>query len=282
MKFQREKTSLSLSRFFKDWRMRRTRVDIIISTYNASEFMRRCFESLKRSTKWPYNLVITDDDSSEQGLRSYLQELKDAGQATVYLHAIRRGFAGNNTWAVERTKSPYFVLLNEDTEPQYLWLTHMMNLMRSDDKIGVVGAKLLYSAHKNGSAVAGTIQHVGIARYPDSAPYHPFRGLKADYGPANVVREVNAVTGACMLVRRACWKDIGGFDLDYAFGQFEDVDFGWRAREKGWRIFVQPKAVLFHYEHGCGVKEVQIGHDKNRERLLAQWGHLGSDEYLFE
>jgi GT2 family glycosyltransferase len=262
--------------------MRRTRVDIIISTYNASEFMKRCFTSLTHATVWPYKLVITDDNSPEYELRRYLQELKDAGQAEVYLHGVRRGFAGNNNWAVSRTYSPYFLLLNEDTEPQYLWLTHMMNTMRSDDKIGVVGARLLFSEHKNGHAVAGTIQHVGVARYPDGAPYHPFRGLKADYPPANVLREVNAVTGACMLVRRKCWDDVGGFDPNYSFGQFEDVSFCWHAREKGWRIFVQPRAVLFHYEHGSGVKEVQIGHDKNRELLLAEWGHLGSDEYLFK
>ena len=56
----------------------------------------------------------------------------------------------------------------------------------------------------------------------------------------------------------------------------------WTARERGWRILVQPKAVVFHYEHGCGEDHVKESHDKNRELLLAEWGHLGSDEYLFE
>lgn len=261
--------------------MRRNKVDIIISTYNAGGFLERCMEMLERNTEWPHNVIITDDCSTSEGLRIYLERLRQEGY-TVYMHEKRRGFAGNNAWAVERTGNLYFVLLNQDTEPQRLWLTHMMETMRSDDEIGIVGAKLLYSAQKDGRAVAGTIQHVGVARYQDAAPYHPFRGLKADYPAANVLRDVNAVTGACMLFRRKCWNDLGGFDQRYSMGQFEDVDFCWRAKERGWRIVVQPKAVLFHYEHGCGEDTVREGHDKNRALLLQTWGHLDSDEGLFK
>jgi len=271
-----------IRKLLQEWKMRRTRVDVVIATYNAYNFMVKCFEALRRNTKWPCNVVITDDCSDEQELRDYLQRLQDSGQATVLFSDVRRGFAGNNAWAVEQTKNPYICLLNEDTEPQHLWLTHMMETMRSDPEIGIVGARLLYKESKEGTAVAGTIQHVGIARYPDGAPYHPFRGLRADFARANVLREVNAVTGACMLIRRKLWDELGGFDQRYSWGQFEDCDFGWRAREKGWKIVVQPKAILFHYEHGCGENAVAEGHDKNRELLLKEWGHLGSDEYLFE
>ena len=261
--------------------MRRTRVDIVIATYNASDFMKKCFTALRRNTKWPCEITIADDCSNEEALREYLTGLRASRQARVLFSDTRRGFAGNNNWAVAQTKNPYICLLNEDTEPQYLWLTYMMELMRSDDNTGIVGAKLLYSTHKDGHAVAGTIQHVGIARYPDGAPYHPWRGLRNDFAPANMVREVNAVTGACMLVRRKLWDQLGGFDERYSMGQFEDCSFCWKAREKGWRVMVQPKAVLYHYEHGCGEEAVKEGHDKNRELLLKEWAHLGSDEHLF-
>lgn len=261
--------------------MRRTRVDIIVATYNASGFMKKCFTALRRNTKWPCSVIIADDCSDEDALREYLTSLRASRQATVLFSDTRRGFAGNNNWAVAQTCAPYICLLNEDTEPQYLWLTYMMELMRSDPKIGIVGAKLLYSAEKDGRAVAGTIQHLGVARYPDGAPYHPYRGLRADCKYAQEIREVNAVTGACMLVRRKLWNELGGFDERYSMGQFEDCDFCWRARDKGWRIMVHPKAVLFHYEHGCGEEAVAEGHDKNRELLLREWGHLGSDEHLF-
>jgi len=258
---------------------RRPRVDIIISTYNASQFMKQCFEAVRKNTQWPCNVVITDDCSTEKALREYLQGLSDSGQATVLMSDVRRGFAGNNAWAVAQTESPYFCLLNEDTLAQRLWLTHMMQRMRSSRDIGIVGPKLLFPPGKDGWA--GTIQHVGIARYPDGAPYHPFRGCRANWPEANVPREVNAVSGACMLIRRRCWDDLGGFDQRYSMGQFEDCDFCWRARERGWRILVQPEAVLYHHEHGCGEETVAEGHDKNRRLLLKEWGHLGSDQYIF-
>ena len=260
---------------------RRTRVDIIVATYNAAGFMKKCFEALRRNTKWPCNIVIADDCSDEEELRDYLLQLRASRQARVLFSDTRRGFAGNNNWAAAQTRNPYICLLNEDTEPQHLWLTRMMELMYSDDKIGIVGAKLLYPAGKEPDAYPGTIQHAGIARYADGSPYHPFRGLKADFPLANVVRDVNAVTGACMLVRRRLWDELGGFDERYSMGQFEDCSLCWTAREKGWRIMMQPKAVLFHYEHGCGEEHVREGHDKNRKLLLEEWAHLGSDEDLF-
>jgi len=259
--------------------MRRTRVDIIISTYNAAEFMMDCFEALRKNTKWPCNLVITDDCSVEQALRDYLLKLRNSGQAKVLLSRTRRGFAGNNAWAIGQTSSPYFCLLNQDTVPQEFWLTHMMETMRSGPKIGIVGARLLFPPGK--AQLSGTIQHVAVGRTAGGIPYHPYRERPADFRPANVLRDVNAVTGACMLFRRKCWEDMNGFDQRYSMGQFEDVDLCWRARERGWRIVVQPKALLYHYEHGCGEVHVQEGHDKNRALLLETWHHLKSDEHLF-
>lgn len=259
--------------------MRQSRVDIIISTYNVSHFMKQCFDAVRKNTRWPCNIVITDDCSTEQALRNYLINLRDSGQAKVFLSDVRRGFAGNNTWVVEQTESPYFCLLNEDTLAQRLWLTRMMEIMLSDEDIGVVGAKLLFP--KGRSETEGLIQHVGIARYPGGVPYHPFRGFRADWPKANVLREVNAVTGACMLIRRECWDDLGGFDQRYSMGQFEDAEFCWRVREKGWRILVQPEAVVYHYEHGCGEIHIGEGHDKNRQLLLKEWGHLDSDAHIF-
>ena len=254
-------------------------VDVIISTYNAGHFLKACFESLRAHTKWPCNVIITDDCSDEPELLGYLKELALSGQAAVLINQARLGFAANNACAVEKTRERFFCLLNQDTMPQAWWLTRMMEVMLSDEKIGIVGAKLLFPAGK--AETAGTIQHVGVGRDVYSAPYHPYKARPADFPPANALREVNAVTGACMLVRRECWNELGGFDQRYAMGQFEDVDFCWRARNKGWKIFVQPEATVFHYEHGCGEEFVQEGHDKNRALLLKEWAHLGSDENLF-
>lgn len=83
-------------------------------------------------------------------------------------------------------------------------------------------------------------------------------------------RELDAVTGACILIRRKVWKDLKGFDEDFEGGQFEDVDFCWRARKAGWKVAYQPKAVLCHFEDGLGPESASQG-NRNLQRLMSRW-----------
>ena len=251
-------------------------IDVIVAVYNARPFVTKCWQALEKNTKYPHKVYFADDCSTDLTLVKFLRELDDA---TLLRSEKNLGFAGINNWAVNQTEGEFFCLLNSDTEPLEGWLGAMMEAMLSNDRIGVVGAKLLFPEGK--TQIAGTIQHAGVGRDRSGQPYHPYRERPADFAPANVLRDVNAVTGACFLVRRKCWDELGGFDEGYSMGQFEDVDYCWRCRENGWKIFVQPKAVLYHYEHGSGEQYVERSHDKNRDRLLRTWRGFISDEYLF-
>jgi GT2 family glycosyltransferase len=174
----------------------------------------------------------------------------------------------------------YICLLNSDIEVTATWLSPMMKRMLSDDRVGIVGAKLLFP-HSKGDGLGLTIQHIGVARWQDGGPYHPFRGSPASIPQAVVSHEVNAVTGACMLIRRECWRDLHGFDRQFEFAQFEDVDLCWRARDKGWKIWLEAGALAYHFEHGSGENYVLMKHDSNRARLQVRWAHLRSDDTLF-
>jgi len=253
-------------------------VTIIIPTYNAPDFLSRCLSSLERNTLAPYKLIIIDDRSSEIVMREYLHELEH--KYHVILLRTRKGFAGICNHAVLKTDTKYICLLNSDTEAGFSWLTYMLEEVDNNEDVGIVGAKLMYPPQK-GYNLGGSIQHAGVARNSEGLPYHIYGGQPSDLPAANKRRELNAVTFACVLIRRKMWDELGGLDEAYILGQFEDIDFCWRARKAGWKVVYQPKATLLHYEHGSGEEAAMFSSKRNRDRLIKIWGNQGSDEHLF-
>jgi len=237
-----------------------------------------CLSAVERNTVAPYKVLVADDMSSKYEMRVVLRKVKS--KCSIIRSKKRRGFAGINNWAVEHTNSKYICLLNSDTEPGYMWLTHMLAELDEHDDVGVVGAKLLYPPQK-GYNLGGKIQHAGVARNSEGLPYHIHGGEPSDFAVANVRRELNAITFACALIRRTVWDDVEGLDEGYVIGQFEDIDFCYKVRKKGWKIVYQPKAALLHYEHGSGEDVVAKYSLNNRARLMSIWGNMGSDEHLF-
>jgi len=254
-------------------------ISIVIPTYNGVEYLRRCIHALREHTKATYRLYIADDCSPSTELRKYLSELKRSGQAVILRSKVRRNFPDIINWAVKQVPGD-ICLLDADTEPMQQWLTHMQQELQADPRIGLVGALLVYPETK-GKPLGGTIQHAGVARTSQKHPYHPFRGKSLSCEEANVRRELNAVTGACILIRRKVWEDLKGFDEGFEGGQFEDTDFCWRARKAGWKVVYQPKAILCHFENGLGPESAGRG-DYNLQRLVSQWPELRSDEDLFQ
>jgi GT2 family glycosyltransferase len=255
-------------------------VDIIIPVYRAAILTKVAIQSCLSLTEWPFHLWVADDCSRDEELNRYFATLPKA-KVSVYHSDRRRGFGDLcNYIANQCAQAPFICFLNSDTQAMPFWLTRMMEGMLSDDKIGVVGAKLLYPPEREERAYK--IQHCGVARNDDGLPYHIWRDEDYDYPPTLTSRYVNAVTGACFLVRRTCWEALHGFDRVYEFAQFEDIDYCWRARRQGWKVFLAANAVLFHYEHGTGESFVMAKHDANRSILIRRWRNLGSDEAMFE
>ena len=254
---------------------------IVIPTFNAVEHLRRCVQTLEERIRVPYRIYIADDCSPSSELHSYLDMLEGTNRATVFCNKTRKGFAGINNWAVAQLPpSDHILLLNSDTEPLEGWLMALLEEL-DDPQVGIVGARLLYP-----DLVAPEqrmrIQHAGVARTIDGYPYHPFRNEPANFAPAAQRRELNAITGACMLIRKTVWDQLDGFDIGYIGGNFEDVDLCWRARELGWKVIYQPEATLYHYEHGSGMEMVELHSARNCQRCRTLWAGIGSDEYLFD
>lgn len=249
--------------------------DIVIPVLNAGVFLKECVSNLKKVTRRKYNLIIADDGSTEPDLLKY----EDTLDATVLRNKTRLGFGANCNQAAAQGSAPVIVFLNSDTRPCAGWLTALLKEL-SRESTGVAGSRLLYPVARKGCE-AGSIQHAGVARNNQGLPYHIFRGFRADHPLVMRRLEINAVTGACLAVRRDVFEALKGFDPIYAFGQFEDIDLCWRVRKSGLRVVYRPDSLLYHYEHGSGEQYVNATAEANREKLIQRWGNLSSDEHLF-
>jgi GT2 family glycosyltransferase len=145
--------------------------------------------------------------------------------------------------AASQAGGGFLLFLNNDVQPPADdWLAQMLRVGQ-DPRVGVVGATLLYPDQ--------TLQHAGVFPLGNGEWQHAYRGAPAnaegDFGELRQVRAVPAVTGACLLVRRSRFWELGGFDERHAI-TLSDVALCQRAAEHGLLTAITPHARLVHFE----------------------------------
>lgn len=226
-------------------------VSVIILNWNKLDYLKQCIENAVKNTDYPdYEIIIWDNASTEAGTKEYLSSLPHK----VILSPVNLGFAKGNNEAVKHAAGEYLLLLNNDTIPERDWLTSMVRLMLDTPGCGIVGSKLLYPDR--------TIQHVGVYIDVKGIRKHYYKKYPHDIPDAMIVRECEAVTAACFLIKKSVYEKVGGFDERYIQG-VEDMDLCFKVRELGYRIFYCPDSVLIHFE---GTSWKDFGH-KKREKL---------------
>ncbi len=206
-------------------------IDIIILSLEKVEFTKQCIKSVKDYTTLPYHIIVVDNGSSQETV----DELKRIDGIRLILNGVNKGFAGGNNIGIKACDGEYVLLLNNDTKVTKGWLEKMVKMAESDDKIGIVGCKLLYPDD--------TIQNVGVG-FRGLSTYHIGVGLPKGYYPKP--REIKAVIFACVLIKGEVFDSGVWLDEGYHFGK-EDIDFCFQALEKGWKIMYCPDAIVYHY-----------------------------------
>lgn len=244
-------------------------VSIIIPSYNNAAHIRRCLDSIYRNSPadMPFEVVVVDN-ASNQETRDYL-----AGAARTYPNfhvvgnAVNLGFARACNQGSRAARGKHLLFLNNDTEVQPGWLPPLVAVMDADAKVGAVGAKLLFPN--------GTVQHAGViivnnqmSDVPLTATHICLRG-RADDPQANERRACQAVTAACILIRRTAFVQVGGFDEGFWNG-FEDVDLNFKLGDHGWLRIYEPRCVVIHHEMQGGPERT-VRFTQNLQRLSDRW-----------
>jgi GT2 family glycosyltransferase len=255
---------------------------IIIPAWNKWEYTRNCFESLVQTIPLQSTEVIVVDngstDETPMGLKQFIRSIP---LLKIVRNEENLGFAKACNQGANQANGEYLVFLNNDTVATAGWLEELLKTAKNDPTVGAVGSMLLYPD--------GKIQHAGVGLLyqkkhklknkivgPISALYHLHVGETPK--PADNLKPqlMPALTGACLLVPKVYFKEIGGFDEIFKNG-FEDVDLCFRLRTQGLKMIFCPTSVLFHYESITPKR-----HDYDEENflyLLSKWSaYLGGNE----
>lgn len=212
------------------------KVSIIILNWNQLAFLQQCLKSIIENTNYPNSeIIILDNGSKEKGTAEYLKSLP----FQVILSAKNLGYARGNNQAAKKTEGDFLLFLNNDVIAEENWLAPMVELMLKRADCGLVGSKLLYPDR--------TIQHIGVAFDWRGNRRHIYKKYPENIPPAQEIRECEAVTGACLLIRRKLFEQVGGFDERYKNGS-EDIDLCLKVRAKGYRVLFCPQSTLIHFE----------------------------------
>lgn len=233
---------------------------IIIPVWNNLALTQQCVSKLAEVTDGVTYEVILVDNGSTDGVQDFLRTL--GGDVTVIRNEENLGFAKACNQGAQAARGEYLVFLNNDTVPLKGWLSALVEEARAYADVAVVGSKLLFED--------GTIQHAGVV-FPRNwgIPYHVYRKSPGDASYVSKRRALQAVTAACMLVRRAAFQQVAGFDEGYQNG-FEAVDLCLKIRERGMKVVYQPKSTVYHLESKTpGRKEKEIA---NARYYQSRWG----------
>jgi len=238
---------------------------IVIPVYNQVEYTQQCLEAITQNTPDAlYDAVIIDNASTDQ-TSELLQALE--GEVQIIRNESNLGFVHACNQGAEVVGGKYLVFLNNDTVPLSGWLEEMIALAESDSRIGVVGAKLVYPN--------GQLQEAGGIIFSDGNGWNFGRYDNPQNEQYNKICEVDYCSGACLLVRRDLFNQVGGFDLQYAPAYYEDADLCFSIRQLGYKVMYCPSAVVIHAEGvtagrdlTSGWKQYQI---RNREKFVAKW-----------
>ncbi|WP_186126968.1 glycosyltransferase family 2 protein [Burkholderia gladioli] len=241
-------------------------VSIIVPTRDGVVLLRKCIDGLLHRTRYPnLEIIVVDNGSTEPATLAYLESLKQQASVRVLRDESPFNFSMLNNRAAAIARGSYLCLLNNDTEVMNEhWLDEMIGVAALPGT-GAVGAALWYPDNR--------LQHGGVLLGLNGIAGHLHHLLhRGQFGYVNravSVQNVSAVTAACLLVRKALYEQVGGFEESLRVA-FNDVDFCLKLRAIGYRNAWTPFAELRHHESASRGSDMSP-HKQARFAEEAQW-----------
>jgi GT2 family glycosyltransferase len=233
-------------------------LSIIIVNWNSKDYLRQCLASLQRETPDLTAEIVVIDSASYDGAGEMLQK---EFPAVRFIQSDKNlGFARANNAAFAASQGKYVLFLNPDTEVVGRALPDLLAALKTLPQAGAVGGKLL---NTDGSVQTSCIQSVPTilnqlldseflrARWPKSGLW----GMAALFSNDPKPQPVEAISGACVMLKREVFEQVGRFSEDY-FMYAEDIDLSAKVARAGWRNYYVPNAVVVHHGGGSSAGAV--------------------------
>lgn len=238
------------------------KISIIIANKDHKEDLERCVNSImEKSTYDNYEIIVVENNSETKEIKDYYTKLlgysyeekasenevlrSEDGKITVVTYGDKFNYSAVNNLGVSYATGEYILLLNNDTEVITVnWMEELLMYAQRED-VGAVGAKLYYADK--------TIQHAGVViglgahRTAGHTHYKQHRQNLGYMGRLCYAQNVTAVTGACLLVKKSLFDEVGGLEEGFAIS-LNDVDFCLKLRKKNLLNVFTPFAELYHHE----------------------------------
>ena len=250
-------------------------VSLIIPTKNNVKLLRQCLDSILKKTSYKnFEILVVDNGSDQAETLDYLKSLSSHPKIRVIRDNYAFNFSAQNNYAATFAKGEILGLINDDIEVSEVapadWLTEMVSHALRPG-VGAVGARLWYPD--------GTLQHAGMILVGGVARHvhkHLPKGEAGFNGRAVLMQNFSALTGACLVVKKALYAQVGGLnDQELAVG-FNDVDFCLKLVEAGYRNVWTPHAELIHHESATrgqdNSPEKQRRAEKELRYMRKRWG----------
>lgn len=226
-------------------------VSIVVPLYGRIDFIEGQMVSFVQDTYITHQcelIYVIDDPALVEPLKESAKNIYQLYQVPFKLvwGGANRGFSGANNLGADQASGKHILFMNSDVFPQNTgWLEQMVDALEQNPNLGVVAPRLVFAD--------GSLQHAGMEfKYRSDlgvwVNHHPFMGLDPTLDPYKELTILPAVTGACMLISRENFDDIGGWDTGYLIGDFEDSDFCLKLQAAGKECGYLPIVELTHLE----------------------------------
>ena len=225
---------------------KKEKISIIIPSRDQGSVLNTCLSSIHHLTTYQnYEIILIDNGSTETEFFKVVTKWQNTFKDKLIVKRYDQPFnySGINNYATKFASGSYYLFLNNDAEILTNdWLEGMLEQAQRD-KVGAVGAKLLYPNNR--------IQHAGVILGLDGIASHSLSKIE-DNDPRytyiiNSITNYTALTAACMMVKKSLFDSVGGFDEKFEV-DFNDYDLCLKIRSKGFFNVYVPHVVLYHHE----------------------------------
>jgi hypothetical protein len=221
-------------------------LSIIIVSWNVRRDLEVCLRSLRDNSDCPHEVIVVDNASADDTV----QMLQGYPEARLIGNADNRGFAAANNQGLAVARGAWLLLLNPDTIVPPGALRALLDFAHAHPEAGVIGPRLLnsdgslqYSCRQFPTIRAAMFRHTFLGRlFPHTQSMCDY--LMCDW-PHDQPREVDWLSGACMVINRRAYEQVGGLDEGFYWGS-EDVDYCTRMHQAGWQVLYTPQPAITH------------------------------------